>query len=182
MMNIYFGKEGGPHIAVSLTIHPDLPDLTLQTGGARSFLLATGHQTAMYHRLNSYCDDVSNVRTTNWSNHLQNRAFLIEDLKRESSMSKNIKQILKPTKQHRDEIRPDIFIVYFRSPLCVGFSQIHLLETVKSIWKAGGYVYIQTLGILLREGDNLDVVINDMLREKKNSEMRRYRKKIGNPE
>lgn len=177
-MNIYFGKEGGPHIAVSLTIHPDLPDLTLQTGGARSFLLATGHQTAMYHRLNSYCDDVSNVRTTSWSNHLQNRAFLIEDLNRESRMSGNLNHVNQPS----NGIRPDIFIVYFRSPLCVGFSQLHLLETVKSIWKAGGYVYIQTLGVLLSRGDNLDVVINDLLREKKKSEMRRYRKKVGNPE
>jgi hypothetical protein len=138
-----------------VTLHPWLPERAMQVAGARAWgakpdMLGTEDVST------TYVDDVRKVRTTNWPSKLPERAALIHAL-----------SIWKcPLDQ-----------VFFRSPLCVGFSEKHLTETVAAVWSMQAMVYVQTEDVLLRAGDDLAALIEAQTRERKTAEMRVYRAK-----
>ncbi|RWR30470.1 hypothetical protein D2T29_12425 [Sinirhodobacter populi] len=139
----------------SITLHPDLPSKAIQVGGARAWG-AVADWLAGMDVSTTFTDDVMAIRTTKWTLHLEQRAALLDAL----SIAKS------PLAQ-----------VFFRSPMCLGFSEKHLIETAEAIWATNAMIYVQTLDVLLRPGDSLADVIEPMERERKAAGTRRYRAK-----
>lgn len=129
-----------------ITLHPKLPSGAEQVAGARAW---GAHEDWLGNMdvSTTYTDDVMKMkRTTRFSDKLPQRAALIAAL-------------------HPGAAAPDQ--VYFRSPLCVGFSVAHARETIDAIWAKRALVYVQTLDLLLREGDDAGAVLEAVEREAK---------------
>lgn len=69
--------------------------------------------------------------------------------------------------------------VFFRTALCLGFSEPHLRRTAEAIWEKGAEVYIQTLNVLLKSGDDLREVSEVAKKEKDAARARVSRKQKG---
>ena len=134
---------------ISITLHPWLPSKTEQIAGARSWGASVDNEGDQI-----FIDDVREVRTTNWTGKLSERAALFDAL---------------------DSVIEDQGVVYFRSPLCVGFSKKHFLETVDRIWECDAMVFVSSQAAIYRKGDDLSDVADILMRDKKTAEMRAYR-------
>lgn len=111
----------------------------------------TGH----FHSAHMYVDDVSEVgRTTRWEGKLQQRDALIAEL------------CLQPGPHNQ---------VYFRSPLCVGFTRKHAEHILAQIFAHDGLVYVQSEALLYRHGDDFSDLLEAVAREAKAATQRRYR-------
>lgn len=121
-----------------ITLHPKLPSKAEQISGARAW----GAHEDWLGKMDvstTFTDDATKLRrTTKFSDKLPQRAALIAAL-------------------HPGAEAPDL--VFFRSPLCVGFSRSHARETIEAIWAKRGLVYVQTLDMLLREGDDTSALL-----------------------
>lgn len=137
-----------------ITVHPSLPSKAAQIAGARAW----GAHADWYADMDvssTYTDDVSAAgRTTRWDDKLPMRDTLIAALS------------LQPGPHNQ---------VFFKSPLCVGFSEKHALETLQRIFDQGALVFVQTEAALYRMGDDLDDLLEAVAREAKAATQRRYR-------
>lgn len=86
-----------------------------------------------------YIDDVRKVRTTAPGKVLEERAELI--------------RALKVAKSPNDA-------VFFRNPLCIGFSQADAKSTVDAIWANRAMVYVHSEDVLYRAGDDLTELLH----------------------
>ncbi|GBQ86739.1 hypothetical protein AA14337_3402 [Acetobacter malorum DSM 14337] len=147
-------------------MHEHLPPLEYQEGGARAWIRTVRAHEGPHGEtgIAMYIDDAIGVRTTKWENKLPKRQEMFSDLSHET-----FDRVPGLTPASREKI------VFFRSPLCIGFSKKHLETTIQSIWTAGAGVYVQTENILLLSGDNLAHLSDKMLREKRAASMRSYR-------
>ena len=134
------------HRWACLTLRDDLPSEGEQIAGARSWGVdATSGRLLI--------DDVRNLgRTTRWDNKLPNRALLLREIAAQPSSE-----------------------VYFRSPLCLGFSEKHAREMVEAVWGAGGMVYVQTMMTLYSEGDDISALLARVSLEERAARQRRAR-------
>ena len=133
-----------------ITVHPSLPSKAVQLAGARAW--------AGYSSINAsqiYADDVSEVgRTTRWEGKLPKRETLMAEL------------AAQPGSRNQ---------VYFRSPLCVGFSEKHAADTLAKIFAHDALVFVQSEAVLYRRGDDLTDLLDAVAREAKAATQRRYR-------
>lgn len=139
-----------------ITVHDSLPAKAVQIAGARAW----GAHADWLGELavsTTYVDDVTKLpRTTRYDDRLPKRAELLAVL-------------------HRDPPAPDQ--VYFRSPLCVGFGPAHARDTVSAFWKRGALVYVQTMDLLLRNGDDLAPLLAEVERESRLARQTDWRKR-----
>lgn len=130
----------------SITVHRWLPSKAEQIAGARAW----GAHEDWLGKMDvstTFTDDATKLRrTTKFSDKLPQRAALIAAL-------------------HPGAEAPDL--VFFRSPLCVGFSRSHARETIEAIWAKRGLVYVQTLDLMLRQGDDASAVLEAVERDAK---------------
>lgn len=137
-----------------VTVHPSLPSKAAQIAGARAW----GAHTDWYAEMDvssTYVDDVSKVeRTTRWDDKLPMRDALITALSVQPG--------------HHNQ-------VFFKSPLCIGFSEKHARETLEKIFAQGTLVFIQSEASLYRSGDDLGELFEAVAREAKAATQRRYR-------
>lgn len=120
-----------------ITLHGWLPSRAEQIAGARAW---GAHEDWLdgVDVSTTFIDDATKLkRTTKFTDKLPERAALIAALHKETAIPSH---------------------VFFRSPICVGFSAAHAQETIEAIWARGALVYVQTLDMLLREGDDTALV------------------------
>ena len=130
----------------SITVHRWLPSRGEQIAGARAWGAHEDWLGTM-DVSTTFIDDATKLkRTTRFSDKLPQRAALIAAL-------------------HPGAKAPDM--VFFRSPLCVGFSVAHARETIAAIWEKRALVYVQTLDLLLREGGDAGAVLEAVERDAK---------------
>lgn len=137
-----------------ITLHPSLPSQAEQIAGARAWgAIEDWFQGMDVSRV--YTDDVRAVRrTTNWRSKLPMREALITAL-----------SIRQSPRNH----------VFFKLPLCLGFSEKHAAETIEAIWEQNGLVFVQSQLALYRKGDDLTELLDAVGREAKAATQRRYR-------
>lgn len=116
-----------------ITLHERLPSKVDQIASARAWG-AVADWLAGMEVSSTYVDDVRGVSTTNWPGKLVMRAALLTAL-----------SVTKSPRNH----------VFFRSPLCVGFTPKHAQETVEAIFAENALVYVGSLGLLFRSGDDM---------------------------
>jgi hypothetical protein len=129
-----------------ITIHKWLPSAAVQIAGARAW---GAHEDWLGEMdvSTTYVDDVSKLpRTTRYDDKLPKRRELLAAL-------------------HRGAAAPDQ--VYFREPMCVGFAAGHAKATVEAFWARGALVYVQTMDLLLRAGDDIAGLLAEVEREAK---------------
>lgn len=103
----------------------------------------------------TYVDDVSTVaRTTRWDDKLPMRDALITAL------------MVPPGSQNQ---------VFFKTPLCIGFTEKHAADTLAKIFAQGAMVFVQSEAALYRGGDDLTELLDAVAREAKAATQRRYR-------
>ena len=143
-----------PEIWACITVHPSLPSKAAQIGGARAWGAHLDWSSAK-DVFRTYVDDLSAVgRTTRWEDKLPMRDALIAEL------------AAQPGPQCH---------VFFRTPLCIGFSERHAAETLKRVFEHGALVYVQTELALYRGGDDLEDLLEAVGREARAAIQRRYR-------
>lgn len=137
-----------------ITVHPSLPSRAVQVAGARAWgaypdWLGEGGVPR------AYVDDVSTVgRTTRWDDKLPVRDELIAAL------------ASRPGPHNQ---------VFFKTPLCVGFTEKHAADTLAKVFALGALVFIQSEAALYRHGDDLTDLFDGVGREAKAATQRRYR-------
>lgn len=137
-----------------ITLHPSLPSQAEQIAGARAWGAIEDWLSDM-DMSRTYIDDVRTVaRTTNWQGKLPMREALIT--------------ALSVTRTPRNQ-------VFFKSPLCIGFSEKHAADTIEAIWRQNGLVFVQSQLALYREGDDLADLLDAVTREARAAMQRRYR-------
>lgn len=103
----------------------------------------------------TYVDDASAVgRTTRWDDKLPLRYTLIAALS------------VQPGPHNQ---------VFFRTPLCIGFTEKHAADTLVRIFAQGALVFVQTETALYRDGDDLADLLGAVSSESKAVIQRRYR-------
>ena len=137
-----------------ITLHPSLPSRFTQIAGARAWgAHPDWREGADMSRV--FIDDVSTTgRTTRWEGKLPMRDALIDALSG------------KPGPHNR---------VFFRSPLCIGFSDRQAAETMARIFSQGAMVYVQSEAGLYRDGDDLTEIMEAVRRDAKAAAQRRWR-------
>lgn len=137
-----------------ITVHPSLPSKAAQIAGARAW--GAHPDWLMGVDVSStYVDDVSAVgRTTRWEDKLPMRDALITALS------------VQPGPQNQ---------VFFKTPLCIGFTEKHAADTLERIFAYGALVYVQSEAALYRNGDDVSDLLEAVGREAKAAIQRRYR-------
>lgn len=137
-----------------VTLHPSLPSRAAQIAGARAW----GADVDWFAGSDvscTYVDDVSEVgRTTRWDDKLPRRDALVAALS------------IRPGPHNQ---------VFFKSPLCVGFSEKHASETLARIFEQGALVFIQSEAALYVATDDLGDLLEAVARDAKAATQRRYR-------
>ena len=139
-----------------ITLHRWLPSKSEQIAGARAW---GAHEDWLRGQevSTTYIDDARALeRTTKFTDKLPERAALIAALYKGAPVPSQ---------------------VFFRSPLCVGFSAGHAQETIESIWAQDALVYVQTLDVLLRAGDDIPDLLAQITREAKAKHQTDWRKR-----
>lgn len=137
-----------------VTVHPSLPSKAAQVAGARAWGAHPDWLMGM-DVSSTYVDDVSAIgRTTRWDDKLPMRDALITALS------------VQPGPQNQ---------VFFKTPLCLGFTEKHAADTLERIFAHGALVYIQSEASLYRGGDDLSDLLESVSREAKAATQRRYR-------
>jgi hypothetical protein len=139
-----------------ITLHRWLPSRSEQIAGARAW---GAHEDWLddVDVSTTFIDDATRLgRTTKFTDKLPERAALIAAL-------------------HKDTAIPSH--VFFRSPICVGFSAAHAQETIEAIWVRGALVYVQTLDMLLKEGDDIELIKQHVTRVSNAKHQADYRKR-----
>lgn len=121
-----------------ITRHPWLPTRGEQLARARSWgvpvhlLGETDLSPVIY-------EDARGIKTTNWPSRLPKRADFFERLKH-----MGLKDVG----------------VFFATPLCVGFSELHARDTVSTLFGLGCSIYVHTVkdngSALYVEGDDME--------------------------
>jgi hypothetical protein len=139
-----------------ITLHPWLPSRSEQIAGARAW---GAHEDWLddVDVSTTFIDDATTLkRTTKFTDKLPERAALIAALHKETAIPSH---------------------VFFRSPICVGFSAAHAQETIEAIWARGALVYVQTLDMLLKAGDDIELVKQLATRAANTKHQADYRKR-----
>lgn len=137
-----------------ITVHPSLPSKAAQIAGARAWGAHPDWLMGM-DVSSTYVDDVSAVgRTTRWEDKLPMRDALITAIS------------VQPGSQNQ---------VFFKTPLCIGFTEKHAADTLERIFAHGALVYVQSEAALYRGGDDLGDLLDAVGREAKAAIQRRYR-------
>lgn len=107
-----------------LTGHPYLPALRTQIRHVRDWGIPAemgedGDLSPIW------IDDVSGLRSTNWSKYLIERAELMRAF---------------------DHFGGDGHVVFFDTPLCVGFSRSHALDMIRRLRGAGASFFVHSMG------------------------------------
>lgn len=137
-----------------ITVHPSLPSKAAQVAGARAWGAHPDWLMGM-DVSSTYVDDASAVgRTTRWDDKLPMRDALITAL------------MVQPGSHNQ---------VFFKTPLCIGFTEKHATETLSKIFAQGALVFIQSEAALYRSGDDLTELLDAVAREAKAATQRRYR-------
>lgn len=138
------------HKFASVTLHPSLPDQSYQTDAARLWGVPQEHV---------YTDDVRGIaKTTNWGGKLGQRQELIAALKL---------------------VRGEPAAVFFATPLCVGFTPRHAVETFSEIWECRAGLFVYSMAQLFEPGDGVEALIELIERDKKAAAQRAWRAKQG---
>ncbi|KZL24247.1 hypothetical protein [Pseudovibrio sp. Ad37] len=144
-----------------ITLHKWLPSKAQQIAGARAWGAHNDWLSGIEEVPTTFTDDIRDVKTTRWGDDrwpakLPNRATLIHALS-------------------KSEIPLDQ--VYFRSPLCVGISQKLALATINAIWDAKALVYVQTMDVLYKAGDDLEDFCTQLRKDIKASQNKDQRRR-----
>lgn len=103
----------------------------------------------------TYVDDASAVgRTTRWDDKLPLRDSLLAALS------------VQPGPHNQ---------VFFKTPLCIGFTEKHAADTLARMFAQGALVFVQSEAALYRHGDDLTDLLDAVSRESKAVIQRRYR-------
>lgn len=137
-----------------ITVHPSLPSKAAQVAGARAWgAHADWLEGGDVSR--TYVDDACAVgRTTRWDDKLPLRNTLISDLS------------VRPGPRNQ---------VFFKTPLCLGFTEKHAADTLARVFAQGALVFVQSEAALYRDGDDLADLLDAVSRESKAVIQRRYR-------
>lgn len=137
-----------------VTLHSSLPSEAEQIAGARAWG-AVRDWLGEIGVSRIFTDDVRSVRrTTNWRAKLPMREALITALS------------VTPSPLNH---------VFFKSPLCIGFSEKHATEVIHNIWNQQALVFVQSQFALYRVGDDISELIEAVGRDAKAARQRRYR-------
>lgn len=137
-----------------VTVHPSLPSKSAQVAGARAWGAHPDWLAGM-DISSTYVDDVSAVgRTTRWDDKLPMRDALITALS------------IQPGPHNQ---------VFFKSPLCIGFTEKHASETLARIFAESALIFVQTEAALYRAGDDISDLLDAVARDAKAATQRRYR-------
>lgn len=117
-----------------ITLHPWLPSRSEQIARARAWgveeTMLDGEDISAV-----ITDDVRNVkRTTNWPSWLRHRTFFLKKWQ---------------------AYRPEGHVVFFATPLCVGFTEKLAQETIETLWAAGMKVYVHSNCAMYVQGDDI---------------------------
>ena len=103
----------------------------------------------------TYIDDACAVgRTTRWDDKLPRRDALMAALS------------VQPGPHNQ---------VFFKTPLCIGFTEKHAADILARMFARGALAFIQSEAALYRNGDDLTDLLNAVRRESKAGIQRRYR-------
>lgn len=139
-----------------VTLHPSLPSRSEQVARARAWGVAES-QLAGEDVSAIIVDDVrKEKRTTNWTPKLVERASFFSSMK---------------------ALRPDGHTVFFATPLCVGFSEKHAMETIQALWDVGMCVYVHSRGAAYKPGDDMTEFFEAVKREANAAYVRSHRKR-----
>lgn len=142
-----------------VTVHPSLPSKSAQVAGARAWGAHPDWFAGM-DISSTYVDDVSSVgRTTRWDGKLPMRDALITALS------------IQPGPHNQ---------VFFKTPLCIGFSEKHAADTLAKIFAQSALVFVQSEAALYRGDDDLTELLDAVARDAKAATQRRYRAKKSN--
>lgn len=137
-----------------ITVHSSLPSKAAQVAGARAWGAYPDWRMGL-DLSSTYVDDVSKIgRTTRWDDKLPMRDALITALS------------VRPGPQNQ---------VFFKTPLCIGFTEKHAAETLAKVFAQDALVFVQSEAALYRVGDDLADLLDAVSREAKAAAQRRYR-------
>lgn len=137
-----------------VTLHKWLPSESQQVAAARAW----GIPELMFQEVDVspiWLDDVRNVgRTTNWIQKMPERAHLFAGLRM--------------VRGRGDQ-------VFFMNPLCVGFTARIAEDAFEKLFNNGHMVYVHSMGVLYREGDDLTDFYDELNRNIKAAQQADYR-------
>lgn len=141
-----------------ITQHPWLPSRSEQIARARAW----GVEEIEFAGLTvdrMIEDDVRNVtRTTNWMSKLESRADFIRRVQ---------------------VIQPEGGLVFFATPLCVGFSSKVAEQTIQGLWDAGMGVYVHSVkdngSAIYLAGDDIAEFLEGVTLQANAAHQRRFR-------
>lgn len=148
-------KEGDePWKCAVITLHKWLPSRSQQIAAARAWgipeLIAFEMDVSAI-----WIDDVRKVgRTTNWLQKLVDRTDLYNGQR---------------------QIRGRGDHVFFMNPLCVGWSLKIAEDTFDKIFNNGHMVYVHSMGVLYREGDDLTEFYDELKKNIKAAQQADFR-------
>ena len=141
-----------------VTQHPWLPSRTEQVARARAW--GVEESWLGKHDISAVIeDDVRNAgRTTNWMAKLVERAEFIQRMR---------------------AFRPEGDLVFFATPLCVGFSARLAEQTIRGLWDAGMGVYVHAVkdngSAIYLDGDDLTEFLEGVTLAANAAHQRRFR-------
>lgn len=141
-----------------ITQHPWLPSRAEQIARARAW--GVEESWLGKHDVSALIeDDVRKVgRTTNWMGKLPERSDFIERMR---------------------ALRPDGTLVFFATPLCVGFSAKLAEQTIRGLWSAGMGIYVHSVkdngAAIYLDGDDLTEFLDGVTLAANAAHQRRFR-------
>lgn len=137
------------------TLHERLPPLAEQIAAARAWGLI-GPRAFRADDRHIFVDDVTGQNTTNWPGKLKSRERLFEAIRKSDESG---------------------HVVWFRSPLCVGFTEHHARQTVQALFDMDAMILVSTIGMMFHKDDILDVLFERVKQERTASHARMQRLK-----